>query len=171
MDPFLTERLSVHSWQSTLGDREARRGLEIALSAILSRRVLEHLPSPLHLSGDDDIASWVDERAEESDVFRVNWRHSSELVGLLILASDPSDSQAPELHIGYLLGEATWGQGVATELVQGLVSAAEKDGPVRLLGGVSIENPASARVLEKAGFELSPDLSTTNSHMYSKKVG
>lgn len=172
MDRFNTERLSIFSWRPILEEHSDRQELEAALPAILTPRALEHLPPALQLSQNNGgISSWVDQRAEESDVLLVKSRHDNELVGLLILASDPSEMLTPEIHVGYLLGEASWGQGIATELIQGLVYAAGKDGPAKLFGGVSNDNPASARVLQKAGFEFSPELSSPDSQMYFKTVG
>lgn len=55
-------------------------------------------------------------------------------------------------ELGYALGRAFWGQGFATEAVIAMIGVARALG----LGGLQaysfLENPASARVLEKAGF-------------------
>lgn len=55
-------------------------------------------------------------------------------------------------ELGYILGRAFWGQGYATEAVNAMIQKARSLG----LGGLQafsfVENPASARVLEKAGF-------------------
>ncbi|NJO36686.1 MAG: GNAT family N-acetyltransferase [Rhizobiales bacterium] len=55
-------------------------------------------------------------------------------------------------ELGYALGRTHWGQGYATEAVIAMIHAARSLG----LGGLQaysfVENPASARVLEKAGF-------------------
>ena len=58
-------------------------------------------------------------------------------------------------EIGYWLGEAYWGRGVMTEAVR-VVSrhAFERFDYTRLFAGVFESNPASARVLEKAGYTL-----------------
>jgi [ribosomal protein S5]-alanine N-acetyltransferase len=57
-------------------------------------------------------------------------------------------------EIGYWLGEAYWGRGIATKAVQGL-SQRTLDGNdlYRLFANVFASNPASMRVLEKAGFQ------------------
>lgn len=58
----------------------------------------------------------------------------------------------PIAELGYAIGRAYWGQGYATEAVGAMIQAARNLG----LGGLQaysfVENPASARVLEKAGF-------------------
>ena len=56
-------------------------------------------------------------------------------------------------EIGYWLGEVFWGQGIATKAVRGLTEYAFAHlDLIRLYAGVFEWNPASARVLEKAGY-------------------
>jgi len=163
---FTTARLSVRSWQPVITDKAARRALEASLARILTRPVLQHLPPPLHLDDPEGVSSWVDARAEESELLLIEGKGSRDLVGLMILASDPDFAETPTIHVGYLLAETLWGQGLATELMQGFVSAVKNDGPLRLVGGVDKGNPASARVLQKAGFGLEPERSPPDSDMY-----
>jgi RimJ/RimL family protein N-acetyltransferase len=57
-------------------------------------------------------------------------------------------------NIGYWLGRAFWGRGIATAAVRALADfALEKRGVLRLEALVYAPNVASLRVLEKAGFE------------------
>lgn len=57
----------------------------------------------------------------------------------------------PEL--GYTLARTAWGQGLATEAARLCVAAAFGPlGMLRLVALADVENPASARVLEKIGF-------------------
>jgi [ribosomal protein S5]-alanine N-acetyltransferase len=56
-------------------------------------------------------------------------------------------------EIGYWLSEAHWGRGVATEVVQRLTATVwEHTDIIRLFASVFAWNPASMRVLEKAGY-------------------
>lgn len=56
-------------------------------------------------------------------------------------------------EIGYWLGEAYWGQGIATDALRLMTGYAfSRFDLLRLEAGVFSWNPASARVLEKAGF-------------------
>jgi RimJ/RimL family protein N-acetyltransferase len=58
-------------------------------------------------------------------------------------------------NIGYWLGERHWNRGIATALVRGLLIYIWETFDVqRLEAEVFAWNPASARVLEKNGFEL-----------------
>jgi RimJ/RimL family protein N-acetyltransferase len=57
--------------------------------------------------------------------------------------------------IGYWLGESFWGRGIISEAVAALTEwAFSARRLVRLQAGVFARNPASARVLEKAGYKL-----------------
>jgi RimJ/RimL family protein N-acetyltransferase len=66
-----------------------------------------------------------------------------------------SDVVRRSAEIGYWLGEAYWGRGIATDAVRA-VTAYAFDGLdlIRLYARVFAWNPASARVLEKAGYQL-----------------
>jgi RimJ/RimL family protein N-acetyltransferase len=55
-------------------------------------------------------------------------------------------------ELGYALGRAYWGRGYATEAVRAMLDHARLLGLRRLDGYSFVDNPASARVLEKAGF-------------------
>lgn len=64
-----------------------------------------------------------------------------------------SDVHRRTAEIGYWLAEPYWGQGIATKAVQSLTEYAFVSFDlVRIFGGVFEWNPASARVLEKAGY-------------------
>ena len=64
-----------------------------------------------------------------------------------------SDVYERTTAVGYWLGEPFWGQGIATQAVQAVTRHAFADTRIlRLEAGVYSFNPASARVLEKAGF-------------------
>ncbi|KAG8097736.1 hypothetical protein GUJ93_ZPchr0013g35902 [Zizania palustris] len=56
--------------------------------------------------------------------------------------------------LGYLVARAHWGRGVATRAVSAAAEAVFAEWPwlVRLEAIADVENPASQRVLEKAGF-------------------
>lgn len=58
-------------------------------------------------------------------------------------------------EIGYWLGEPYWGRGIATEALRAMTEYAFAHFDIcRLEAGVFEWNPASARVLEKAGYTL-----------------
>lgn len=65
-------------------------------------------------------------------------------VGIISVRGAPNETR----ELGYWLGQPYWGRGLATEAAR-LVTAAA-DGP--LTASHHVDNPASGRVLEKAGF-------------------
>src|SRR4030095_11169993 len=72
-----------------------------------------------------------------------------QLVGACGLGRRPSGS----VEMGYWIARAFWGRGLATEACLALVEIARTLGLDSLEGSHFIDNPASARVLEKLGFE------------------
>lgn len=72
------------------------------------------------------------------------------LVGAISLMGLEADHQA---EVGYWLGKPYWGRGYGTEALKRLVEYAFEDlNLVRLYAHHLTRNPASGRVLEKAGF-------------------
>lgn len=57
-----------------------------------------------------------------------------------------------EANLGYWIGRKHWGQGFASEAVRAVLPLARLLGHKRIFGRHFIDNPASGRVLEKAGF-------------------
>jgi len=72
-----------------------------------------------------------------------------QLIGACGLGRRPSGS----VEMGYWIGRPFWGRGYATEACTALVDIARTLGLPSLEGSHFIDNPASARVLEKLGFE------------------
>lgn len=63
------------------------------------------------------------------------------------------EAYGEEVEIGYRILEEYWGKGVATEIAKALlVFAIRKFQPPAVIAFVNVENAASIRVLEKAGF-------------------
>ena len=55
-------------------------------------------------------------------------------------------------ELGYWISRPSWGYGYATEAIAAVVVHASEQGIASLIAHVFLDNPASARVLEKAGF-------------------
>lgn len=72
-----------------------------------------------------------------------------QLVGSCGLGRRPSGS----VELGYWVAKPFWGLGYATEACSALVDIARTLGFASLEGSHFLDNPASARVLEKLGFE------------------
>ena len=71
------------------------------------------------------------------------------LVGACGLGRRPSGA----VEMGYWVARPYWGRGLATEACAALIDIAKTLGLASLEGSHFIDNPASARVLEKLGFE------------------
>lgn len=71
------------------------------------------------------------------------------LVGACGLGRRPSGA----VELGYWIARSDWGRGFATEACTALVEIARTLGLTSLEGSHFIDNPGSARVLEKIGFE------------------
>lgn len=73
------------------------------------------------------------------------------LIGQIGLGPDPDEPEGgPEL--GYWVGTAWQGHGIATEAVRGVLATARALRVERVAAGHFLDNPASGRVLRKAGF-------------------
>jgi RimJ/RimL family protein N-acetyltransferase len=57
-----------------------------------------------------------------------------------------------EVELGYWIARSYWGQGFATEAARAVVNIAKALGHQKLVSGHFADNPASGRVLRKAGF-------------------
>ena len=72
-----------------------------------------------------------------------------QLVGSCGLGRRPSGA----VEMGYWIARSHWGRGLATESCTALIDIARTLGLARLEASHFVDNPASARVLEKLGFE------------------
>ncbi|WP_370073166.1 GNAT family N-acetyltransferase [Novosphingobium sp. THN1] len=73
--------------------------------------------------------------------------HGSRLIGCVGLIEESGETE-----LGYWVAQAHWGRGFATEAVRSVLSLARTLGHHRVNARHFADNPASARVLEKAGF-------------------
>ena len=87
-----------------------------------------------------------------------------QLIGACGLARRPSGA----VELGYWIARPFWGRGFATEACSALVDIAATLGLASLEGSHFLDNPASARVLEKLGFEpvgiVAPRMSCARGH-------
>jgi RimJ/RimL family protein N-acetyltransferase len=82
-----------------------------------------------------------------SHSFLIALREDGQAIGVIGFGGD-----AGAAELGYALGRRFWGCGYATEAVSAVADLAREVGAGRLDAYTFVENPASARVLEKAGF-------------------
>jgi RimJ/RimL family protein N-acetyltransferase len=146
---FETSRLAIDDWHRLPSSGNDGDLLPEFVCALLSPAVTGSLPAAWQ--GDYSLErarNWIEDRDKESVVSLVAYRESGLPAGLLILA----DSDWPDVHIGFLLLQSEWGKGLASELVEGLVTWCRVSGVRSVRGGVAENNIASQRVLEKLGF-------------------
>lgn len=75
----------------------------------------------------------------------------AQLVGCAGLAA--ADMDGADAELGYWIARPHWGRGYATEASLAVLEVAAMLGHRRIEAGHYIDNPASGRVLRKAGFE------------------
>ena len=132
-------------------DEDALRDL------IANPNVQRYLPTYLFEKQRDDVGQTIrliygDLFAnKESLILAIRLRDSGELAGLAEFYG-----LRDELHkvsVGYRLREAFWGRGLATETAELMVGYLYEKTDIQIVtASVMVENPASARVLEKCGF-------------------
>jgi RimJ/RimL family protein N-acetyltransferase len=113
-------------------------------------RMLRLLPWPATL---ESTAAWL---ATHESEWRsgTGCRFALRTGGRLIGCCDVDEIEANEGELGYWLDEAAWGRGYASEAAGAVVDFAF--GPLglsALKSGCAADNPASAHVLEKLGFQ------------------
>ena len=136
--------------------RSWRRGDEPSLarhadSERLWRNVRDHFPHPYTLA---DAEAWVScaSRATPETQFAIEVDGEAAGGIGLFLQEDVARYSA---ELGYWLGEAHWGHGLMTAAVRGFTEHAFRTFELRRIYAMVFEwNPASRRVLEKAGYEL-----------------
>lgn len=154
---FITPRLSVASWRQQVQGREAEQKFAEKVMEILTPPVTKDLPEGWdQLKNVEEAREWIQDRDEESHFLGITQSSSHEIVGFIFLYESFSDHPLFDLRFGYLLSEKSWGKGLGTEIIQGLIQWCKEEGHIQTLsGGVYSDNIASIRVLEKAGFSVS----------------
>jgi len=112
-------------------------------------RMTLRMPHPYDLSDAEDFVQTVaGQDPRKANTFVIE----HEDVGPVgVLGMFPGGDRAPE--VGYWIGKPFWGRGFATEALEGALVWARKRWAKRaLMAGHFADNPASGRVLEKAGF-------------------
>lgn len=147
-----TERLVLRPWRR--GDEEA------IVRHADNRRVWLNLRDlfPHPYTRDDAREFIAIQAATSGPPVNLAIEHAGEPIGSVGL-HPLSDVARFTAEIGYWIGEAFWGRGLATEALRSFTGYAFESFPFeRLEGWVFATNPSSGRVLEKAGYELEATL-------------
>jgi RimJ/RimL family protein N-acetyltransferase len=137
----------IRPWR--LGDEESL--VAHANNYKVWRNLRDRFPHPYTA---EDAREWIRHVGEESP--RTNFAiivdgEAAGGIGLIL----NSDIHRCSAEIGYWLGEAFWGRGVVTEAVRALTQwAFDNFNLSRIYAAVLEWNPASMRVLEKAGYQF-----------------
>lgn len=117
----------------------------------IARNLRDLFPSPYAHA---DARAFLGRSVEESPVTNFAIEVDGEAAGGIGVHLD-ADVYRRDAEVGYWLGEAYWGRGIATDAVRAVTAYAfERFDLVRIHAEVFARNVASARVLEKAGFAL-----------------
>lgn len=156
---YETTRLLVKDWHSFTAGDWVERDLSDVVVNMLTERVTRQLPAGWQGTYTKERASqWISDRDREGSTLLAVARSSGEPVGVIILFESVCEStKAAELRLGYLLSEAFWGQGMASEVLRGFVDWCKANRIASIAGGVERGNVASQRILEKNGFVYDPD--------------
>lgn len=84
-------------------------------------------------------------------------RESGGPIGLVLLHLEGVRAREAEVRLGYMIAESAWGEGLASELVEGFVEWCRRAGVASIAGGVDRGNGASRRVLVKNGFVVNSE--------------
>lgn len=132
----------------------ALRALELS-DAIHFARLLGNDPEALRQMAQMPVpctevaaAEWIATRlGPGAHIFGILQRNDNQFVGVVGFGGDPA---MPEM--GYWIGKPYRGKGYATEAIIRVVEHAAMLGIPRIHADTFLDNPASARVLAKAGF-------------------
>ena len=108
-----------------------------------------------HPYSEDMAVDWIEslQDGEEGVAFAIDL--GGELIGCVGYRATEKD----HAEMGYWIGKPYWGMGYATEAARALIFYAfQKEGFAYLTVGHFKENPASARVIAKLGFEPSGEV-------------
>ena len=115
------------------------------------RNVRDHFPHPYTVA---DAETWIQRTTSERPPTQLAIEVDGEAAGGIGVFLQ-RDVERRSAELGYWLGEAHWGRGLMTEAVRRFTAAVfDAFDLLRIYAVVFEWNPASCRVLEKAGFAL-----------------
>jgi ribosomal-protein-alanine N-acetyltransferase len=143
-----TNGIELRLWQP--GDEDAL--VRLADNRRIWRNLTNRFPHPYRR---EDAIDWIDIANQKPD----DARHFAVLLDGVLAGSVGfqrlGDLSTRTAEIGYWIGEPFQGRGIATEALRRATAQAFAEFDfVRLQAGVLAWNPASGRVLEKAGYAL-----------------
>jgi RimJ/RimL family protein N-acetyltransferase len=148
-DALRTERLVLRTPQRSDASRIGKLSRDHAVARMVTR-----MPYPQPDIGAEGFLLIMEARAPlgEDHLFAI------ELTDEGVIGLCGAHAHGDRFEIGYWLGRPYWGQGYATEAARALTAyaLALERGP--LVATHFVDNPASGRVLEKAGFRYTGEV-------------
>jgi ribosomal-protein-alanine N-acetyltransferase len=142
-----TDKLKIRPWK--LGDEPSLA--RYANNRKISINLRDRFPYPYT---EQDARDWVTFASASSPLINFAIEAGGEAVGGIGIIPG-TDVFRRTAELGYWLGEPFWGKGLMTDAVTLVVPYFFRQfNLVRVFAGVFDRNPASGRVLEKAGFVL-----------------
>lgn len=135
-----TKRLILRPLESADAERIAELGGDWDVASMTARMPYPYTVAAAH--------QWIGGLDAGEKVYGIEL--DGKLIGVTGFTPAPDRRSA---EIGYWLGKAYWGQGFATEAARAVVTHCfRNEGFQRITCGHFVDNPASARVIEKLGF-------------------
>jgi ribosomal-protein-alanine N-acetyltransferase len=152
MPNLKTPHLLLRPWRS--GDEESLA--RYANNRKVSIHLRDRFPFPYTLK---DAQGWVSYAGTQNPVINFAIEVDSHAVGGISFMMG-EDIFRYSAELGYWLGEPYWGKGLMPEAVKAVTEYGLSELKLkRIFAGVFESNPASARVLEKAGFQFESRMS------------
>ncbi|MGF1724309.1 GNAT family N-acetyltransferase [Photobacterium nomapromontoriensis] len=138
---FMTARLHAAGLDRTFS------GLHNEIMSIFTERVSRFLPPACQqLNSPVLVDQWLDSMQATGEIIRLT--SEGQVIGYLFVFPD-----GQLYRVGYVIAEASWGKGFATEAMQGLVEhLIQQQQAEAFIAGVEPENKGSINVLTKLGF-------------------
>jgi RimJ/RimL family protein N-acetyltransferase len=143
---LILERCTLRPWR--IGDKASLA--RHANNPRVAMHLRERFPQPYTLAAAE---AWMAFVAGESPPLNLAIEVAGAAVGGIGLTPG-SDIHRVSAEVGYWLGEAFWGRGIATSALQGITNYAFEEFEIlnRVFAHVDADHSASIRVLEKAGY-------------------
>lgn len=169
---FQTNRLSIYNWNGIEKSTKSKEQLYEDVLKIMTPNVTKDLPDGWqNLDSQQETERWVEERINDNHFYVIQPKENKKMIGFLFLHTENETSEATDIRLGYLLAESTWGAGMGSELIKGLIDWCEEGNRVKSIsGGVEANNNGSIRVLEKNGFVKTNDELPGNMLLYKREI-
>ena len=139
---------------------------------VLSAQVTKSLPANFQNINDITKAEdWLAKMHHQCELLLVELASTKTLIGFVFLSASDEDVEEQGYQLGYVLAQAYWGQGIASELLGYFIRWCENHTSInKLIAGVEPSNKGSVAVLKKLQFSLDTEKSTENHYFFMRQV-